>query len=91
MSGLICPHCRGRIDLFKRGGGEALAREMGVPFLGSVPIDPAIVTSGDLGMPVVRNGGRLPAAVAFLDFAARIVESDVPVAAGASHVEHEHA
>jgi Mrp family chromosome partitioning ATPase len=91
MSGLVCPHCHGRIDLFKRGGGEALAREMGVPFLGSVPIDPAIVTSGDLGVPVVRNGGRLPAAVAFLDLAARIVETDFPVAAEASHVEHEHA
>ena len=43
MSGLVCPHCNGKIPLFKTGGGEALAREMNVPFLGSIPIDPEIV------------------------------------------------
>jgi ATP-binding protein involved in chromosome partitioning len=34
MSGLVCPHCGGRIDLFKTGDGERAALEMGVPFLG---------------------------------------------------------
>ena len=40
MSGLICPHCGKEIDLFKMGGGEKAAHEMGVPFLGRIPIDP---------------------------------------------------
>ncbi|MEA3364540.1 MAG: Mrp/NBP35 family ATP-binding protein [Candidatus Hydrogenedentes bacterium] len=53
MSGLICPHCGERIDLFKTGGAEKLAAEMGVPFLGSIPLDPEIVTSGDSGKPFV--------------------------------------
>jgi Mrp family chromosome partitioning ATPase len=51
MSGLTCPHCGERIDLFKTGGGAALAAEADVPFLGRIPIDPAIVTSGDEGRP----------------------------------------
>jgi ATP-binding protein involved in chromosome partitioning len=49
MSGLACPHCGKQIDLFKTGGGERAAAELGVPFLGRIPIDPDIVTSGDAG------------------------------------------
>jgi Mrp family chromosome partitioning ATPase len=51
MSGYVCPKCKMRVDLFKSGGGEALAEEMWVPFLGTIPIDPEIVTCGDSGMP----------------------------------------
>jgi Mrp family chromosome partitioning ATPase len=43
MSGMVCPHCGGRIDLFKVGGGQKAARELGVPFLGHIPIDPLVV------------------------------------------------
>ncbi len=53
MSGMICPHCGKAIDIFKRGGGEKLAEELGVPFLGRIPVDPRIVTTGDSGKPVV--------------------------------------
>jgi Mrp family chromosome partitioning ATPase len=53
MSGLICPHCGQKIDLFSSGGGERTAREMGVPFLGRVPIRPEIVISTDEGQPYV--------------------------------------
>lgn len=44
MSGYICPHCSECTNLFSKGGGEALAKEQGVPFLGCVPIDPGLVT-----------------------------------------------
>ncbi|HDJ27767.1 MAG TPA: ATP-binding protein [Proteobacteria bacterium] len=53
MSGLVCPHCGKEIDLFKKGGGEIAARELDVPFLGRVPIDPQIVVNGDAGKPYV--------------------------------------
>jgi ATP-binding protein involved in chromosome partitioning len=53
MSGMICPHCGDRIDLFSTGGGERTAREMGVPFLGRIPIRPEIVASTDQGEPYV--------------------------------------
>ena len=53
MSGLICPHCHGSIDLFKKGGGKDLAEKYGLNFLGQIPLDPATVVAGDLGKPVV--------------------------------------
>jgi Mrp family chromosome partitioning ATPase/predicted Fe-Mo cluster-binding NifX family protein len=53
MSGFVCPHCGKETQLFKAGGGEALAAETGVPFLGSVPIDPQVVTASDEGRPFV--------------------------------------
>ena len=65
MSGLVCPHCQGRIELFGSGGGEALAREMGVPLLGCVPIDPKIVECGDAGIPYVHRFAESEAAKAF--------------------------
>lgn len=47
MSGLICPKCGEKINLFKSGGGEELAKEMGVPFLGALPIKPEIVEAAE--------------------------------------------
>ncbi|MBN2551347.1 MAG: Mrp/NBP35 family ATP-binding protein [Spirochaetales bacterium] len=58
MSGLICPHCGQRIDLFSTGGGERTAREMGVPFLGRIPIRPEIVVSTDGGQPYVLSNDQ---------------------------------
>lgn len=56
MSGLICPHCGQEIKLFGSGGGEALAKEFGVEYLGAIPLDPLAVAAGDGGLPVVVNG-----------------------------------
>ena len=53
MSGFKCPKCGGSIDLFKIGGGEHAATDMGVPFLGRIPIEVNIVESGDSGIPFV--------------------------------------
>lgn len=50
MSGYICPHCNGVLDLFGSGGGEKTAGNMGIPFLGKVPFDPQMVTCGDDGV-----------------------------------------
>ena len=55
MSGFVCPKCGEKIDLFKVGGGERSANEMGVPFLGAIPIDPKIVEDGDSGKPFVLD------------------------------------
>lgn len=49
MSGFVCPSCGHQIDIFKTGGGEILASEMNVPYLGRVPIDPGVVSVGDTG------------------------------------------
>ncbi|MFZ5830852.1 MAG: P-loop NTPase, partial [Planctomycetota bacterium] len=73
MSGLLCPHCGGQIDLFKTGGGESLARETGVPLLGRIPIDPQIVTCGDSGIPYIHRFADSPAARAFAEVVERVV------------------
>lgn len=72
MSGLVCPHCHKEIELFKKGGGEALARDYGLEFLGSVPLDPATVVAADVGRPVVLLEGDFPAKQAFLALAGAI-------------------
>ncbi|MBN1351657.1 Mrp/NBP35 family ATP-binding protein [candidate division KSB1 bacterium] len=53
MSGFVCPNCGETVNIFKTGGGEKMAREMGVRFLGRIPLDPMIVESGDSGKPYV--------------------------------------
>ena len=65
MSGFICPHCGKETAIFKTGGGKTMAEQMGVPFLGSVPLDPRIVDAGDSGIPYVERFAESPAAKAF--------------------------
>ena len=65
MSGLICPHCGEMIDLFKVGGGEKAAKDLGVPFLGRIPIDPTIVQNGDAGKPFLLEDSESEATKAF--------------------------
>lgn len=52
MSNFHCPHCHEEIDIFSKGGGERTARQFGIPFLGSVELDPKIRQGGDGGLPV---------------------------------------
>ena len=49
MSGQLCPHCGQEVPLFGQGGGEKMAREMDIPFLGRIPADAKMVTAGDTG------------------------------------------
>jgi Mrp family chromosome partitioning ATPase len=74
MSGLTCPHCKKRISLFGGGGGEQAAKELGVPFLGRLPIDPQIVEDSDSGRPFVSAHKNSEAAKAFKEIVDRIVE-----------------
>jgi ATP-binding protein involved in chromosome partitioning len=53
MRRLICPHCHKKIDLFKTDGGSKAAKDLAVPFLGKIPIDPKIVETCDNGKPFV--------------------------------------
>lgn len=65
MSGLVCPHCHETVNIFKAGGGEALARELDLPFLGKVPMDPMVVLAGDDGTPYLSSDEDSPAVRAF--------------------------
>lgn len=65
MSGFVCPECGKRVDIFKSGGGEKMAKEMDVPFLGRIPIDPKIVEACDSGSPYISEYKDSRAAQAF--------------------------
>ena len=80
MSGFVCPHCGKTTDLFKTGGGAALAVEMGVPFLGKIPLDSQVVVSGDAGTPFVQCFADSATARAFADIVRPIL-----LHLGASH------
>lgn len=66
MSYFDCPHCNQRTDIFSHGGGREAAEKLGVPFLGEVPIDPAIRQGGDNGMPFLVSQPTSTQALAFL-------------------------
>ncbi len=65
MSHFICPKCHTESDIFGKGGGESLAKEMNVPFLGRVPIYEPIRIGGDTGVPIVVGEPKSAAAQAF--------------------------
>ena len=64
MSGHACGHCGHVDDIFGSGGGQTLAEEMGVPFLGKIPLDPNVVRSGDEGFAFLRIHHEGPTAQA---------------------------
>jgi ATP-binding protein involved in chromosome partitioning len=59
-------------EIFGEGGGEQLAREMGLPFLGRVPLDVAVRRAGDAGTPTVLSAPDSPAGIALREIAGRI-------------------
>lgn len=65
MSGFACPSCGTCTPIFQSGGGRRLAQELGLPFLGTLPLDPAVGEGGEAGRPRLFAGGRDAAAQAF--------------------------
>src|SRR3954451_7934273 len=65
MSYFIAPDTGNRYDIFGKGGGQKLANEYGVPFLGSVPLGIEVREGGDNGVPVVVGQPQSPQAQAF--------------------------
>ncbi len=72
MSGFVCPHCGKETQIFKVGGGEAAANELGLPFLGRIPLDPRIVIGGDAGKPFVIEHPDSDATKAFREIVKNI-------------------
>ncbi|MBO9621432.1 MAG: Mrp/NBP35 family ATP-binding protein [Sphingomonas sp.] len=70
MAGYACPHCGEVSDPFGRGGAEAAAERLGLPFLGRVPLELAIRAASDAGEPPAAGNG--PAAETFAALAARL-------------------
>jgi ATP-binding protein involved in chromosome partitioning len=60
MSGMVCPHCGEVVNLFSVGGGKKAAEDLGVPFLGAIPLDPEMVKAGDEGRPYILRHADSP-------------------------------
>lgn len=86
MSGLVCPHCKETVDVFKSGGGEKTAIDFGIRFMGKVPMDPKVVMGGDSGAPYLSSNVASPAVEAF-----RKVVANVEDALPANRVSLENA
>jgi ATP-binding protein involved in chromosome partitioning len=86
MSYFVCGKCGERTEIFSYGGGERAAEKLGIPFLGRIPIDPAIREGGDTGMPIVVADATSAQTKAFIEIASalstqlgsRTCEADAP-------------
>jgi ATP-binding protein involved in chromosome partitioning len=71
MSYFVCPTCSHEADIFGHGGGEGMAGELGIPFIGRVPIYQPIREGSDIGVPLMISEPESPAAKAFMAAAER--------------------
>jgi ATP-binding protein involved in chromosome partitioning len=74
MSYFVCPGCGKESDLFGKGGGEALANDLSVPFLGSIPLYEPVRRGGDAGTPVVLSDPASAPALALVSVAERVAQ-----------------
>lgn len=74
MSGWVCPKCGELANVFATGGGETLARQSGVPFLGRIPLDTGIMESGDAGKPFAHFRRESPSGQAFLRVTSALID-----------------
>jgi ATP-binding protein involved in chromosome partitioning len=72
MSRYVCPTCGHEEEIFSRGGGQRLAAREGVPFLGEIPLVPAVRGAGDGGKPLVLAAPESPVAEAFMAIASSV-------------------
>jgi len=72
MSGFVCPDWGKENHIFKKGGGEKVAKEYSVPFSGSIPLDPRVCEASDLGHPFIMENTDSSAAKAFMEIVEKI-------------------
>jgi ATP-binding protein involved in chromosome partitioning len=75
MSYYNCPECGHREEIFRHGGGRRTAEQLGVPFLGEIPIDPKVAIGGDEGRPIVAGEPRSAVTEAYLRIAESVVKA----------------
>jgi ATP-binding protein involved in chromosome partitioning len=74
MRTFTCPHCGENTDIFRHGGGEQMSEELNVPFLGALPLDVDVVTSGDEGLPIVAGQPTSVSSKVYASIATALVE-----------------
>lgn len=76
MSGFVCPHCAECTNIFSKGGGEALSKQFGVPFLGHLPLDPNLSQSLEKGEIFSKLFPQSPATAALASVVNKLIELD---------------
>jgi len=74
MSGFVCPNCGAKVDIFQSGGGKKIAEELGIQFLGGIPVDQKISEASDEGTPFIVKYPNSPASKAFMEIVKRVEE-----------------
>lgn len=86
MAGFVCPCCKTKSDIFPpvTGGAERMAAEMGVPFLGSIPLDPQLLRACEKGLSYFAEHPDGSASAPFREAVARVIESSAGITATAA-------
>ncbi len=74
MSGFICPHCGKRTDIFKTGGGEKAAQAMGLDLLGTLPLEPGVMSASDEGKAYILEHETSETAAAMMGIVQKLAE-----------------
>lgn len=72
MSGFVCPHCGEQTDIFNMGGGEKIAKDLSVPYLGKIPIDSKICQDSDKGLSFIKEHPSSSATKEFINIVKKI-------------------
>jgi ATP-binding protein involved in chromosome partitioning len=84
MSYFACPKCGHESHIFSHGGAKEKAKELGVDFLGEIPLDMETRQAGDIGRPIVVSNPDSPVSREFLALAARVAERCDRISGGAT-------
>jgi ATP-binding protein involved in chromosome partitioning len=82
MSGFTCPHCGTVTPILCGSAGRQIAEDMGIPFLGAIPLDPMIAEAGDRGRAFIRHFSDSPTVAVMQQVISRIIEMAPNPAAG---------
>lgn len=74
LSGFVCPKCGAEFDILGTGGGQKISEQLGIPFLGKIPIDQRICEDSDRGAPFIIEHAETPAAKAFMQVVNKVEE-----------------
>jgi ATP-binding protein involved in chromosome partitioning len=72
MGEFVCPDCGAKTAIFQSGGGKRIAEETGVPFLGSIPLDPKVSAISDKGVPFIVENTDSAATKSFMEIVEKI-------------------
>ena len=90
MSYFVCDQCQKKHAIFKSKGGESVAKELNLPLLAEIPIDPDVVKGGDAGNPIFIAHPESKVALAYADLACAVASSKKEASESKLHLKWGH-